>query len=31
VDAILPELKRSLAWPNRLRRRWFNPRYRVLR
>jgi NTE family protein len=30
VDAILPELKRSLAWPNRLRRRWFNPRYRVL-
>jgi NTE family protein len=31
VDVILPELKRSLAWPNRLRRRWFNPRYRVLR
>ena len=25
MDAALPEIKRSLAWPNRLRRRWFTP------
>ena len=28
VDAALPEIKRSLAWPNRLRRRWFTPAVR---
>ena len=28
VDAALPEIKRSLAWPNRLRRRWFTPALR---
>jgi len=26
MDAVLPDLKRATAWPNRLRRKYFSPR-----